>query len=271
VVSRWRLLACCALALGLRGEADAGVWPQPVLGAAAAADDVEVLFTFDDGPKAATTPAILDILARRRIRAVFFLVGTQVVDKHAEAPAILDRIVREGHILANHTMWHTNLCKDDEEEAVLDVDLGREVIEHAAAMRVSWFRAPFGVRCDQLESLLAERNLFHFHWDIDPQEWRHGSVERAVKDVTGQLGHAHGRNVLLMHDSKQVTVAALPKILQWIDDENQKRAKARRPQIKILQAPDLAVEKLPPAIVGWLREAVDGARTLPGAIAGILP
>ncbi len=264
------VLACCALAAGLSRGADARRWPQPALGDAETSE-VAVLFTVDDGPNPTTTPAILDILAQRRIRAVFFVVGKQVDSKHKEIPAILERIVREGHILANHTMFHTDLCKAPTEQAVADLDGGREVIERATAMRINWFRAPFGVRCDQLEALLAERNISHFHWDLDPQEWKHGNVKRTVKYVTEELARASGRNVLLLHDIKQVTVEALPQIFAWIDEENEKRAKASQPRIRVLQAPDIAVERLPPALVDWLAEAMAGARELPRTIASVLP
>lgn len=264
------LLACSALALGLSGDADAKTWPQPALGETDP-DDIQVLFTFDDGPKPDTTPAILDILAEHKIHAVFFLVGKQVVSRHEQVPAILDRIVAEGHIVANHTMWHSDLCKATEEDAVVELDLGRAVIEQALGMQLSWFRAPYGARCDQLEAMLAERELTHFHWDLDPQEWKHGSVARTVKDVTRALARATGRNVLLMHDIKLVTVVALPKILAWIDEENARRAKERRPQIKILQAPALAAEQLPQDLLAWLTDVVGEAWALPAAVASVLP
>jgi peptidoglycan/xylan/chitin deacetylase (PgdA/CDA1 family) len=262
---------CCAIAAGLCSAADArGRWPQPVLGDTES-NDIEVLFTFDDGPNPLTTPAILDILAHRKIRAVFFVVGKQVDLKDKGIPEILERMVREGHILANHTMFHTDLCKAEEEAAIADLDGGREVIERTTSMRISWFRAPFGVRCDRLDAMLAERNISHFHWDLDPQEWRHGKVDRTVKYVTEELSRASGRNVLLMHDIKQVTVDALPKIFEWMDEENAKRTKSRKRKIKILQAPDIAVERLPPALLGWLSEAAARARALPQAIASVLP
>lgn len=233
--------------------------------------DVEVLFTFDDGPHPATTPAVLDLLAQRRIRAVFFVVGKQVDSKHKDVPLILQRMVQDGHILANHTMFHTDLCKTPEEAAIADLDGGREVIERAADIQISWFRAPFGVRCDRLEAMLAERNISHFHWDLDPQEWRHGNVKRTVKYVTEELARASGRTVLLMHDIKQVTVEALPKIFEWMDEENARRAKSRKRKIKILQAPDLAVERVPPALLDLLGEVAAAGRALPRAIASVLP
>jgi peptidoglycan/xylan/chitin deacetylase (PgdA/CDA1 family) len=257
--------------VGLSGGAAAERWPQPVFGSAADTGDVEVLFTFDDGPSVTTTPRVLDLLAQRKIRAVFFLVGKQIQSTHKDVPKILERIVREGHILANHTNMHTDLCRTKAAAAVADLDGGRETIERATSLKIDWFRAPFGVRCARLEEMLAERNISHFHWDLDPQEWKHNNVDRTVKYVTGELSRASGRNVLLLHDIKQVTVDALPKIFAWMDEENAKRAKSKKRKIKILQAPDVAVERLPAGILSWLSDAAAGARTLPKTLASVLP
>ena len=257
------------LALGVAGHAAAKTWPHPAAGESPT-NDIEVLFTFDDGPHVATTPLVLDILAQHKISAVFFLVGRQI-ENTKNVQDILDRIVDEGHIIANHTMHHTNLCKSKPAEAIEDLDGGRERIEQATSMKIEWFRAPFGVRCDQLEQMLAERRTFHFHWDLDPQEWRHGNVDRTIKYVTEELSRASGRVVLLMHDIKMATVKALPEILKWIDEENAKRTKARRHKIKVLQAPDYAIERLPPDLVAWLAEASAGLRELPKRIASVLP
>lgn len=58
-----------------------------------------VALTFDDGPHPELTPALLDLLARRDARATFFLLGS----KAAAHPALVARIVEEGHEVANHT------------------------------------------------------------------------------------------------------------------------------------------------------------------------
>jgi peptidoglycan/xylan/chitin deacetylase (PgdA/CDA1 family) len=274
------LLALGLLAVGLSGDADATTgdkpsaspksWPHPAAGESPT-DDIEVLFTFDDGPNVATTPLVLDILAEHKIHAVFFLVGRQVELGNKKVQDILERIIDEGHIIANHTMNHTNLCKAKLAEAVEDIDSGRERIEQAIAMKIEWFRAPFGVRCEQLDEMLAERRTFHFHWDLDPQEWRHGNVNRTIKYVTEELSRAAGRNVLLMHDIKLATVKALPAILAWIDEENAKRKKVRRHPIKILQAGAYAIERLPPELSSFLADASRGVRGLPARIASVLP
>jgi peptidoglycan/xylan/chitin deacetylase (PgdA/CDA1 family) len=270
VLRGFAVLGAIALVAGVAGAAQKG-WPSPAAGDGPD-DAVEVLFTFDDGPNPVTTPQVLDILKAHRIRAVFFMVGEMVKD-NKKAAAIVERVLREGHVIANHTMRHKDLCriKTTDEAAVRDLDDGKAAIEEATHLELTWVRIPFGVRCDRVDKLLAERHLSHFHWDLDPQEWRHGNVEKTVKYVTGELSRAYGRNVLLMHDIKQVTVKALPEILAWIDAENAKRQKSRKRKIRILQAPALVIERLPEGMAAWLADAASGARDLPKTIAALLP
>ncbi len=256
-----------ALALG---SASAKGWPTPAAGDSTSGD-IEVLFTFDDGPNPKTTPEVLDILAAHHIKAVFFLLGERIENSKA-AVKLVERMLREGHVIANHTMHHHDLCKlKTDEAAIKDIDDGRKTIEDAAHVGMPWFRTPYGVRCDRVERLLAERKLQHFHWDLDPQEWKHGKLDKTVKYVTGELAHAGGRDVLLLHDIKAVTVKALPEILKWIDEENARREKSRKHKIRILQAPALAAEQLPKGLAAWAGDATAGIRALPATIASVLP
>lgn len=264
--------AMIVLALGLaaRGDAAARAWPTPAAGDSASGGP-EVVFTFDDGPNPKTTPRVLDALARHHIHAVFFLVGEMAANPSPRVGAILARMLREGHVIASHTMKHHDLCRVSEAAAAADIDDGKAAVERAARVPTAWFRVPFGVRCERLERMLAERHLAHFHWDLDPQEWKHGSAARTVRYVTTELGRAYGREVLLMHDIKQATAIALPQILDWIDAENARREQSHRKPIRIVQAPALAIERLPRGLVAWLGDATAGVRALPGAIASVLP
>ena len=258
------------LVIALAAPAAAQGWSVPAAGESASGD-IEVLLTFDDGPNPIYTPQILDILKERKIQAVFFLVGEMAGSENKKVPPIIERILREGHVIANHTQTHQDLCRVKEEKAIKDLDDGKATIERVAGISLAWFRAPYGVRCERLDKMLAERGITHFHWDLDPQEWRHNNVDKTVKYVTGELARAHGRAVLLLHDIKQVTVKALPQILAWIDEENAKRSKSRKRKIRILPAPALAMERLPPGWVEWAAEATYDLRHLPQAIASVLP
>ncbi|GEM_PF-435222 len=61
--------------------------------------------TFDDGPHPAHTPALLALLARRRARATFFMVG-ELAQRH---PDIVSAVAGAGHAIGNHTWSHLSL------------------------------------------------------------------------------------------------------------------------------------------------------------------
>ena len=266
-----RLVALVVLvAVATQAPAHAQVgWVSPAAGPTLTGDP-EVIFTFDDGPDPGRTPAILDVLAKYHISAIFFTVGRMV--EAPEAKPILERILREGHVIANHTMWHGDLCRIKEDiAAATEIDRGRDAILKAIGWHSTWFRAPYGARCPRLEAMLAERGITHFHWDLDPKEWQHGSAKKTLEYLIKQLGRAQGRNVLLMHDIKLATVVALPQALEWMVTENERRKALRIRRIRIVQAYEIAWERVQPGLLDWLGALTPGKNTLAHAIAGVLP
>ncbi len=251
-----------------RAGAQAG-WVSPAAGPTLTGDP-EVIFTFDDGPDPERTPQILDVLAKYHIKAIFFEVGERV--QAPEAKLIMERILREGHIIANHTMTHGDLCHiKDDATAAAEIDRGKEAIEKTSGWHPTWFRAPYGARCPRLEAMLAERGITHFHWDLDPKEWQHGSAKKALAYLIKELGRMQGRNVLLMHDIKLATVVSLPQALEWMVTENERRKTLRIRRIRIVQGYELAMERVQPGLLDWLAAIAPGRDTLAHAIASVLP
>ena len=245
-------------------------WLSPAAGPTMSGDP-ELIFTFDDGPNPKTTPFILDALKAHHIHAVFFMIG-EMADKK-EAPALIARILAEGHIIGNHTMTHQDLCRlKDDALAAREIDLGKQAIESAdGGFTLAWFRVPYGARCERVDTMLAERGLTHFHWDLDPQEWRHNNAKKAFDYVTKQLAKMTGRDVLLMHDIKKATVIALPEILDWIDQENAARKLAHKRRIRIIQSYELAEEGLPAGELDWLHDLEPDPVVWARALASALP
>lgn len=244
-------------------------WPIPAAGPTMSGDP-ELLFTFDDGPNLRTTPVVLDALAAHRVRAVFFLVGEMAA--HPKAAPLIRRMMREGHIVANHTMTHPDLClvKGDD-RAAREIDDGKAAIEKAVGYAPVWFRAPYGVRCSRVDALLGQRNLVHFHWDLDPQEWKRERAQHVAEYVQREVGKMTGRNVLLLHDVKKATVQALPKILDWIETENARRATEHKRRIRIISGHDLAIERLAPGLIDWFDRVASGFDGLAAQLAAALP
>src|SRR5579864_5637273 len=63
-----------------------------------------IALTFDDGPSE-STPALLELLAERKIRATFFMCGRNV----RRCPAIAKQVAAQGHEIGNHSDSHPYL------------------------------------------------------------------------------------------------------------------------------------------------------------------
>lgn len=260
-VSRLLALAAAVAVFYFGSEHAQARWPTPA-GGESASGDPEVLFTFDDGPHEKHTAAILDELERRRIQAIFFWVGWRI-DKGGQIERrreVVQRALRQGHLIANHTVSHANLCQVSADQAATEIDTNIRLYEAFTGMPMLLFRAPYGAHCKRLERMLAERALGHMHWDIDPQEWTDHDSERTARYIINKLDKLEGRAIVIMHDTHLVTVRALPKILDWIDKENARRAgRGHKRPIRIISGSDLVIERVETRIWSWAADTTLGS------------
>jgi peptidoglycan/xylan/chitin deacetylase (PgdA/CDA1 family) len=107
------------------------------------ADRPRAAITFDDGP-GPSTGEILDVLAAEGVRATFFVLGRQV-DRH---PALVRRMVEEGHQVANHGYDHGILIFRGPRHVRDQLRRTEESVARAAGPGAMsrLFRAPHGFR-----------------------------------------------------------------------------------------------------------------------------
>jgi len=242
-------------------------WPLPAAGESKSGDP-EIILTFDDGPHERYTAVVLDELAKRNMKAIFFWVGRRVTKQSphlARRRALVERAIREGHIVANHGVDHVHLCKVSAKRARAELVESVEVYRELTGLPIVFFRTPYGDHCKRLVRMLDELGLRHLHWDIDPMEWTDNNFRRVAGTLRRKMKRLDGRAVMLMHDTRQATAKALPLALEWLDAENQRRrARGGRP-IRVLTGSDLAFESLDQALVGWLRDTGHAAEHRVGA------
>ncbi len=276
-MSRCLLVFYFGLCLGLAPlQADAGKWPRPA-GGQSSSGDPELLLTFDDGPHEKHTKKILDTLDEHGIQGIFFWTGHRVVNQHKgleDRIALVERAVRSGHLIGNHTTTHAKLCAVSAADAERELDENAERYEKLTGLPQILLRVPYGARCRRLDGMLAEREIEHMHWDLDPQEFRHHSADITFSYVTRRLARLQPgmRAILLMHDTQPATAKALPKILKWIDKENAKRLKKGKRPIRIITGSEYVEEKHPVPLLAWTRTSLSvGQSAVVAAARRLLP
>lgn len=188
-----------------------------------------VYFTFDDGPNLLNTPKILDILKKYNIQATFFVEGINLAGESQQANerrALLKRTSDAGHIIANHTYDHKALTDLSEEKIIWEVDTTTNLIEAITGKKVELIRLPYGKNNQKVNKILKSRKLSVVNWNIDTAEWQRDYKTHRIKtkevifdEFNKQYNHLKNEQgqtkiILLLHDTKNITVEALPLILE---------------------------------------------------------
>ncbi len=177
-----------------------------------------VALTFDDGPHADGTPAVLDVLARQGASATFFLVGEQV----AQRPALAREIVAAGHEVAVHGYRHTLLLRRSVRELAADLDRAYAVIAEATGTAPVLYRPPYGVFSSGALAHVRERGWRPLLWSTWGRDWERRATARSIaRRATNGLRPG---DVVLLHDSDAYssddswrrTAAALPFVLEAV-------------------------------------------------------
>jgi peptidoglycan/xylan/chitin deacetylase (PgdA/CDA1 family) len=177
--------------------------------------------TFDDGPHREGTPAVLEALAARGVRATFFLVGEQV----ARSPSLAEEIVAAGHGIGLHCDRHRNQLRLGPRAVREDILRAAARIEETTGRPIERYRPPYGI-FNAAALALVRRNgwrpLLWTHWGRD-WEARATPESIAAKLVGGAVAEG---SVLLLHDADDYgaegswrrTVAALPRVLAELEE-----------------------------------------------------
>lgn len=172
-------------------------------------DGRSVALTFDDGPNPPDTLRLLEVLAEQDVKAVFCLWGDHV----REHPEVARAIVRDGHVLGNHSMHHDDLSTFTPEQVRADLQETSAVIREAVpGAEIPWFRAPFGLWSDSPQ-IAADLGMQSLGWELEVTDW-----EPAGADVLAdRLRHGITPGaVVLLHDGggdRSPTVSAVEQVV----------------------------------------------------------
>jgi peptidoglycan-N-acetylglucosamine deacetylase len=166
------------------------------------------------------TDQVLDILAERSLRAIFFVVANRV-DGEAAARALLTRMVRDCHRVGNHSLTHGHpLGELSEQETIAEIATAHDILREFTGEK-SLFR-PWGTE-GQLDRRCLNRTAVNYlvsgkHtcvlWNSVPRDWADpiGWIDRALADV-----RTREHTLVVIHDLPSGAMDGLPRFLDELD------------------------------------------------------
>jgi len=169
-----------------------------------------IALTYDDGPST-YTPGFLRELRKLGVPATFFIVG-QLVPANA---SLVRSMLRDGHMVANHSWNHANLGGGGAGASTQLRDTNA-AIRRATGFTPCLFRPPYGSTGADLVSRANAQGMTSVLWSVDPLDWRTPGTGSIVSTVLNQTG---GGAVILSHDGggpRSQTLEAMPQIVHTL-------------------------------------------------------
>ncbi|MEQ1354196.1 MAG: polysaccharide deacetylase family protein [Candidatus Acidiferrum sp.] len=170
-----------------------------------------IAMTFDDGPSEKLTPQLLDLLAAHHIKATFFVIGKNVV----QYPEILQRAVREGHEIANHSWSHPAFGKMSDARVRAELQKTDDAIRSAIEARPVLMRPPYGsITARQKQWIHEEFGYRTILWDVDPLDWKRPGPSVVTSRIVRETRPG---SIVLSHDIHPGTIKAMPETFDQLE------------------------------------------------------
>lgn len=175
--------------------------------------------TFDDAPDSLFAPVLLEILGHYRVKATFFCQGDCVQKNQG----MVERIAKEGHILANHTFHHPDLTTLRPEQIRAEIQSTETEIYRVTGLRTKLFRPPYGALNDESAQVALAMGYKLILWNVDSMDWSGISGPTITARVVANMVPG---SIILMHNACTGSVQAgsgmvqsLPYIIEILKEQ----------------------------------------------------
>ena len=164
-----------------------------------------IVLTIDDGPSH-YTGQILSILDKNKVKATFFLVGSEI----ESYPAMVKRIKDEGHEIGNHSFTHRDF-KSLTNEQILEEELilFDEILTDNNGGKTNLVRPPYGSVTSEQVKFIRNNGYYLINWSLDTFDWKQDLM---VSLNIISTKHKNG-DIILMHSNK-LAPYLLPELIR---------------------------------------------------------
>ena len=173
---------------------DRSVWHMPK------SSSPTVYLTFDDGPNPTTTPDLLDVLARERVTATFFLIDRHITDDTAP---LVGRMFAEGHAVALHSHTRADLLMSSGAFAQKLTDAADHIERIAGRRPCRAFRPHAGWRSWPMYAGLKrlDHRMVGWGWMLWDWNWfRKRTADSVVNRLRTRIGNG---DIVVLHDGDE--------------------------------------------------------------------
>ncbi len=171
-----------------------------------------IALSFDDGPNTTTESKMLDVLAKHKVPATFFVIGNNINEESAKN---MKRALELGCEIGNHSLTHSMMSQMDEEQVKAEIEATSAMIEQITGQRPKFFRPPYiNVKPEMYDwidlTFICGKGCEDWVADVGKEARRQGILDNAEPGA-----------IYLLHDfeGNEATVEALDEAIPVLKEQ----------------------------------------------------
>lgn len=169
-----------------------------------------IYLTFDNGYEQGYTGKILDVLKEKHVPAAFFITGHYIQSE----PGLVKRMVKEGHIVGNHSWGHPDLSKIDDTKYKVELGKLKQAYTKLTGRNdMVYLRPPRGTFSERSLKLADELGYTSVFWSFAYMDWDVNNQKGADYAYKSIMRRVHPGAILLLHTVSKDNADALGRVI----------------------------------------------------------
>lgn len=168
-------------------------------------DEKIITLTFDEGYENGYTPQILDTLKEKGVRAIFFIVQ----DYAERQPELVQRMIDEGHIVANHSVNHYSMPELTVEEMRSEIMGLHEYMIENFGVQMTYFRPPKGEYSELSLAVTGDCGYKTMLWSFAYADWDPDTQPEPASSLQKMIDRLHPGAIYLLHAVSETNASVL--------------------------------------------------------------
>ncbi|MBQ8504601.1 MAG: polysaccharide deacetylase family protein [Clostridia bacterium] len=155
------------------------------------------------------TSDVLDTLKEKQVPATFFC----TLDHVKSEPELITRMIKEGHIVGNHSTTHPSFAEIDRTQMAKELETFENYLRENYGYAAKFFRFPAGEYTHSALDLVASLGYVSVFWSVAYNDWNTDNIQGKDYAVETVMSRLHDGAIILLHSVSHDNAEALPEII----------------------------------------------------------
>lgn len=170
----------------------------------------ELYLTFDNGYENGFTEKVLDVLKEKKVPATFFVTGHYLKTE----PELVKRMVKEGHIVGNHSWNHPSLAQISDERLKEELAKVKQEFTNITGIKeMNYLRPPRGTFSERSLALSEKEGYVNVFWSLAYKDWEIDKQKGADYAYNQIMKRIHPGAIMLLHSVSRDNAEALGRVI----------------------------------------------------------